>query len=139
MTIKPSQTNYEVSLDGDRLRYLDASERGILLLLGRAFSSSSISKADRLTPGIDRNSQDHWKTMITTLDTTFWYPSVSHASGTPHSNSNNVFLVDLNNTIPSKEQLEKYENLQPLQLPTTQLHPSSAILVFHNHLDREIK
>ena len=139
MTIKPTGLDYEITLFGDELRYLDASERGILLLLGRAFSKSVISKTNRMTPGIERNTKDHWRTMATPSTTTFWYPSQSQKTEKPHSNSNNIFLVDSDTVVPPKEMLRKCENLQPFQLPTLQLQPSSAILAFHQYLDREIK
>ena len=44
LTIILPNIDYFIFLDGERLRYLDASERGILLLLSRAFNIQEKSK-----------------------------------------------------------------------------------------------
>ncbi len=137
MTLVPRQADYEITLNGGVLRYLDPSERGILLLLRRAFFPSSSYKKHRLTPGFSREPQHQWKQTLLTPKSTLWIVDSTPQLEKPHSKNNNILLIDLDQIEVSQKNLPKHENLKRFGLQFAFTRPSFAILAFHHYLDRE--
>ncbi|MHA1917436.1 MAG: hypothetical protein ACTSUV_03890 [Candidatus Ranarchaeia archaeon] len=135
LTIFLPDREYVVFLDGERLRYLDASERGILLLLSRAFNNKEKSKKTKMTPGIMKFYNFTEIKILSNLNSQVRFLVKCNKVDIPTETENSILFIDLDeNTINSNDipfELEK----KPFCLPVIYEQPSSNILEFHKVLD----